>query len=259
MATLTNPFVAVVDQINGFPQRPHSLYFKQLSPGIQERYRVKKVKMYITLQKALEQVGKILEPDEKIVNMMPITNENGSTAATSGVMGMYAAKTATATDYIKEQDSLRDNRLLIFTDRRMIFFVVIEFIDDPTVYYSYYYDRIPALKLKQHKQSIPTDNHRPWRRNVLHWYTLDFQTTDKRVFTEILNADNADLFKRNLLMIPKMTEIEVTDRVKRRSKFDFAMSNVNFSIWSGNGMLIVGGVLLFLLVILPKLVTYFLK
>ena len=256
MTTLLNPFVDVVNQINGFPERPKGRYFNGLTPELHERYRVKKVKLYITLQKALQEVDKILEPDEKIVNMMPVTNENGSNAATSGVMGMYAAKTATAADYIKEQDSLRDNRLMIFTDRRMIFFVMIEFIDDPTVYYSYYYDRIPVLKLKKHRESIPADNNRPWRHNVLHWYTLDFQTTDKRACTEILNVENAELFKRNLLMIPNMAKIEISDSVFRGTKFDYIFSNINFGIRANNVIFIGMGIILGIALIVYLLIHF---
>lgn len=210
MPILTNPFVKVVNEMNGIPTTVTGL---EDTPELNARYKAREASLYISMQQVLSQVATLLAPDEEILSMMPMTNEENSAYATDGVMGMYAPKSQKAKDYIKSQSSLRGNRLMLFTNQRMIFFVVIEFIDDPTAYYSYAYDQIKHIKFKQHRMSIP--GAKPWQREYLSWYGVDFETADRHIFNEVLTSANGKQFQRNLVAIPGMRQIDIGEKQDR--------------------------------------------
>ncbi|WP_204122408.1 hypothetical protein [Lacticaseibacillus mingshuiensis] len=225
MSTLANPFTRVIADLNGVPARP----LAEASMTELDRIRKRKeAKLYITMQQVMAQVTDLLAPGEQLINLMAMTNEQNSGMATDGIMGMYAPKSQRAKAYIKEQASLRGNRLMAFTDRRIIFFIVIEFLDDPTAYFSYKYSDIKAIALREKHLNVPSDGTRGFiHRKTVSWYFLDFQTADGHIFSESLTEANGALFKQNLLTIPGMADIEVSRRITRRNKFDFVMSNVS--------------------------------
>ncbi|WP_461224734.1 hypothetical protein [Lacticaseibacillus suihuaensis] len=310
MPILSNPFVEVVNGMNGIKTRPVGL-----SDYLQQRYNARKASLYITMQQVLAKVTAMLAPGERIVNMMPMTNEENSAMATDGVMGMYAPKTEDTKQYLKAQDSLRGNRLMVFTTTRILFFTVIEFLDRDDAYFSYPYDHIKKLQLAERSMNYLTqkpvntqlkmpgtagkntaagtaaddksaqapvagaaavelgaaeDESNPgpdaeatdatdqaaaaakprrrglvdsiaqatgsadgglvnaqktWQRENRMWYVLDFQTSDGNVFTESLTKLNGEQFKRNLLTIPGMQDIEVTEHVTRNNGFENIASN----------------------------------
>lgn len=232
MPILTNPFVKVVNQMNGIPTTVTGL---EDMPELKARYKAREASLYISMQQVLSQVAELLAPDEDILSMMPMTNEENAGYATDGIMGMYAPQTQKAKDYIKSQSSLRGNRLMLFTNQRMIFFVVIEFIDDPTAYYSYAYDQIKAIAFKKHRMSIPGQKF--YQRQWYIWYTLDFETPDRHIFNEVLTAANGELFRRNLLTIPGMSQIEIKDHMDRYYKRDNYLSSGMFWIKVTFGMM----------------------
>ncbi|WP_262315895.1 hypothetical protein [Lacticaseibacillus parakribbianus] len=327
MPILSNPFVEVVNGMNGIKTRPVGL-----SDYLQQRYNARKASLYITMQQVLAKVTAMLEPGERIVNMMPMTNEENSAMATDGVMGMYAPKTEDTKQYLKAQDSLRGNRLMVFTTTRILFFTVIEFLDNDAAYFSYPYDHIKKLQLAERSLNYLTQKpvntqlkmpgaggqtdaaksatagksgqvpeadapaaergataasttqaaettrvadtaaaapgtasaaapadaspapqaaakprrrglvdsiaqatgsadgglvnaQKTWQRENRMWYVLDFQTSDGNVFTESLTKVNGEQFKRNLLTIPGMQDIEVTEHVTRNNGFENIASN----------------------------------
>ncbi|WP_125769033.1 PH domain-containing protein [Lapidilactobacillus wuchangensis] len=227
MISEINPYVAVIDQMNGFPDQTD---LTQVDESLRIAYQTREASLYLTMQQVLTKLKDQLRPEEMIINLMPITNENGSQVATNGYMGMYAAKSTAGENYIKTQKNLRGNRLLVFTDQRIIFLILVEFIDDPSQFFSYDYDKIKAIKLKEHRASEPAELAKPWKRKHYKWFTLDFQTEDLQVFTETLDVKNAKLFKRNLLTIPGMKAIEISRYVRRKNVFQFIFSNTNFMI-----------------------------
>lgn len=227
MNSYTNPFIDVVRQING---DDHQRQLHEDSPELGTIFQMKQAKMYITLSDVLIKLKNILASGEKIINLMPITNENASNTGNNGLGGMVAVHTQQGRDYIRQQNSLRDNRLLVFTNQRMIFLVLVEFIDNPQQYFSYPYDQIKKIKFKKHRASKPKKDQAPWQRQHYAWYTLDFQTEDDHVFTEMLDGYNAQLFKQNLITISGMQTIEISQHVHRRRIFDWLFSNINFSM-----------------------------
>lgn len=218
----SNPFIEVVSNMNGLTTKT---FVKPATPYLQQKYRERKAALYITMQQVLDQVTTLLAADEKIINFMPMTDEQNSQVATAGIMGMYHPKTEAAKSYMNEQDSLRGNRIMVFTNKRMIFFIVIEFLDDPKQYFYYQYSALHAIKLKKHSQVEPID-HQGLKRVTTAWYTLDFETDDRHIFTEILTPENGQLFKKNALTIPAMQGILISDKVSRVNLFDFIFSNV---------------------------------
>ncbi|WP_125606112.1 hypothetical protein [Lapidilactobacillus bayanensis] len=241
----SNPFIEVVSNMNGLTAKS---FVKPATPYLRQKYRERQAALYITMQQVLDQLTKLLEPDEKIINFMPMTDEQNSQFATGGVMGMYHPKTTAAQKYMHEQDSLRGNRIMAFTNKRMIFFIVIEFLDDPNQYFSYEYSALHSIKLKRHSQVVPTD-HRGLKRVTDAWYTLDFETDDRHIFTEILTSENGQLFKKNTLTIPAMKNISITDRVTRIKKLDMYFSNVagQYGCFMWFGIIWLGGLALYFL------------
>lgn len=225
MAIFTNPFIDVVNSFNGLPNKPINSH---LSTEMQKRKQQRSVAMYLTMRHILDEVQQLLQPDEKIINLLPMTNEENSQMATGGIMGMYAPQTEETKQYIHDQTSLRGNRLMVFTNQRIIFFIVIEFLDNPKQYFSYNYDQLQAVKLAERKISVPGNDHF-WKRDYYTYYSLDFETDDKHVFTEFLTKENGQLFKKNLLTIPAMAHVQITDHVVRPNKFDYVFSNTDLA------------------------------
>ncbi|MFD1465329.1 hypothetical protein ACFQ4L_04385 [Lapidilactobacillus mulanensis] len=219
---LTNPFVEVVNQMNGIPKK----YEPKSTPELRQKYQERQVALYITMQDVLTKVTQLLGDGEKIVNFLPMTNEDNTAAATDGIMGMYAPQTDESKEYIKAQDSLRGNRLMVFTNQRIIFFIVVEFIDDQSQYFSYEYDQMPAIKFKKHQMKAPKKGDIVINQDQQTWYTLDFETKDGHVFQEFLTADNGKVFKQNLLTIPAMSQIRITNHATRNNRFDLIFGNI---------------------------------
>lgn len=225
MAILTNPFIDVVNSLNGLSTPPIP---RQESDTLADIRRQREVALFITMHQVLDQVDQLLAPGEKIINLLPMTNEDNSGYATDGVFGMYVPQTEATKDYRDAQFSLRGNRLMVFTDRRIIFFIVIEFLDNPKQYFSYEYTHIKYVKLaaKRVRAEDPKHLGKP---QYYGYYSFDFETTDKHVFTEFLTQENGELFKHNLLTIPGMKDIQIGDKVKRFTLFDQMFSNTSLS------------------------------
>lgn len=254
MISYTNPFIDVVRQMNGDDVQQR---LDENSPELSATFQMKQAKMYITLSDVLVKLKKVLAPGEQIINLMPFSNENAANTGNNGLGGMVAVRTQAGRDYIRQQHSLRDNRLLVFTNQRMLFLVLVEFIDNPQQYFSYPYDQIKAIKFKKHRASAPKKDQTPWQRQHYAWYTLDFQTEDDHVFTEMLDGYNAQLFKQNLLTIPGMQTIEISQHVHRRRVFDWLFSNINFAINFYQISWIPIGIVVLILIILMFVQHYF--
>ncbi|MDT2757192.1 hypothetical protein P7G51_07340 [Enterococcus asini] len=187
-------------------------------------------KMYIFLQDFLKKITPYLEEGEVIQGYLPLTNQENTAVMTGGVMGMNYARQPEARDYVEKFHDVRGNRLLIFTDRRMLFVVIIEFLEE-RLFYSYPYDVIKSIMFKKHKIGFFD-----WSaatigaiRKQTYYYTLDFQSGE-RIFTEMLSEEDAQILKRQLAAIPALQKILVSEKVQRNSKFDLFFSNATFQM-----------------------------
>lgn len=196
-------------------------------------------KMYIFLQDFLKKLAPYLEEGEVIQAYLPMTNQENTAVATGGVMGMAYAREPEARAYVENFHDVRGNRLLIFTDRRMLFVVIVEFLEE-RLYYSYPYEDIQSILFKKRKIG-----YFDWSaatvgamRKQTHYYTLDFQAGD-RIFTEMLAEDDGIIFQRQLETIPALQGILLGDKVQRTRKFDLFFSNASLQLKILSGISIV--------------------
>lgn len=187
-----------------------------------------RTKMYVILQDIIEELKNNFATDEEIVGYIPFTNEDNSAAATAGLLGMMHVNTPQGKDYLNSFHELRGHRLFLFTNKKMYFMVVLEFIEEQR-FYTYDYNSIHKIKLK--KKSI---KYREWQsltRSVKGesiYYTFDFQAGE-RIFTEMLTKEEGEKFLGIRENIPALKEIPLSDSVSRNSLFDYLFSNVNFA------------------------------
>ena len=184
------------------------------------------VKFHIFLQEFLKKVEPLLDEGEEIKGYLPFSPGPNSSMANVGVMGMAYARTKEARGYVNTFNDVRGNRLMIFTEKRMIFMTIIEFLEDE-IYFSYPYESIESIRLKQHTVSyFDWEKRFSPKRVKIHWYTFDFQS-GKNIFTEMLDEKDAQLLREKMESIPPLKAILITDKVKRSTTFDFLFSNVS--------------------------------
>ncbi|MGM0124342.1 hypothetical protein IGI37_001719 [Enterococcus sp. AZ194] len=187
------------------------------------------VKFYIFIQDLLKRVEPLLNNGEEIKGYLPFSPGPNSSIANVGMMGMAYAKTEEARNYVKAFNDVRGNRLMIFTEERMIFMTIVEFLEDQT-YFSYPYESIDSIRLKQHTASyFDWEKRFSPKRVKIHWYTFDFQAGNN-IFTETLDEKDTELLKEKMNSIEQLKSIMITDNVKRKSTFDFLFSNVNLQL-----------------------------
>ncbi|MFC7056078.1 hypothetical protein ACFQOY_09665 [Enterococcus alcedinis] len=111
-----------------------------------------RTKMYVILQEVMEELQEYFAPEEEIIGYLPFTNQENSTAATVGIAGMMHVKTPRGRDYLETFHELRGNRLLVFTNKKIYFMVVLEFIEEK-LFNAYDYESIAKIKFKKVKQA----------------------------------------------------------------------------------------------------------
>lgn len=209
---MVNPFKSAVNQVN-----------TELNKQ-QKRDLYNQTKMYIFLQSFIDQLKKQLNEGEEISAYLPLTSDGENVSAVgSGLLGMYHPKTEAAKAYLKEFNDLRGNRILIFTNQRMIYTTIIEFLDHQPLF-SYPYDTIKAITLKQNKVSYFNWNGFKPTRSFLSTYTFDFES-ENHIFSELLSERDADILKRQLAEIPLLKTILVTENIYRTKRFDQVVNN----------------------------------
>lgn len=188
-----------------------------------------RTKMYVILQEIMEELSQNFEENEAIAGYLAFSNEENSTSGTMGWAGMMQVTTPRGRDYLNTFHELRGHRLLVFTNKKMYFIVVLEFIEK-NLFYTYDYNTIKKIKFKKSQTS-----YREWRsigrfekEESIH-YTLDFQAGN-RIFTEILTEKDGEAFLELHEKIPALNAIELTNKATRNSFFSYVFSNINFSV-----------------------------
>ncbi|WP_206911362.1 hypothetical protein IGL98_002058 [Enterococcus sp. DIV0840] len=218
---MVNPFKVVINQINNEITNSSK---KELN-NQQKKNLFNQTKMYIFLQDFIEKVKPYLKEGEEIHAYLPMTTDGQNVSAVGlGLLGMYHPESEEAKAYVKNFNDLRGNRILIFTNQRMIFTTIIEFLDQRT-FFSYPYTTIKAITLKENKMTyFDWDDSFPPKRAALYTYTFDFES-ENHIFTELLGQRDADILKRQLLEIPALKDILVTRKVYRKQRFDRVVNN----------------------------------
>lgn len=209
-------------------------------------------KSYVFAQELLKDFEKHLEEGEHILGLIPLTNQTNSSVMNTGVMGMAYARNPKARQYVETFNSVRGNRLLFFTEERIIFMTVVDYLEED-LYYSYPYQSIERIKIKKRRLGyFDWSQHYKPRRNYQETYTLDFQSNN-HVFTELMTQKDIDTFLQKKRLIPKMRNIPITDKTHRNNLFDLLFSNVSLQVKLFSFLITFFG-LIFLVIFL---ITYF--
>ncbi|WP_302372781.1 PH domain-containing protein [Enterococcus asini] len=221
---MRNPFKKAFWQLND------ELAGKQDLSTQDKKRLFEQTKMYIFLQDFLKKLTPYLEEGEVIQAYLPMTNQENTAVATGGIMGMAYAREPEARAYVENFHDVRGNRLLVFTNQRMLFVVIVEFLEE-RLFYSYPYDSIQSILFKKHKIG-----YFDWSaatigaiRKQTHYYTLDFQAGN-HIFTEMLAEDDGVIFQRQLETIPALQGILLGEKVQRERKFDLIFSNASLHL-----------------------------
>ena len=112
---MRNPFKKAFWQLND------ELGGKQDLSTQDKKRLFEQTKMYIFLQDFLKKLTPYLEEGEVIQAYLPMTNQGNTAVATGGIMGMAYAREPEARAYVENFHDVRGNRLLVFTNQRMLF------------------------------------------------------------------------------------------------------------------------------------------
>ncbi|MEI5995479.1 PH domain-containing protein [Candidatus Enterococcus mansonii] len=222
---MSNPFKVIIHQINkeitGTSKKELNIH--------QKKALFNQTKMYIFLQDFIQKLEPYLEMDEQIKAYLPLTTDGQNVSAVGlGLLGMYHPESEEAKAYVKNFNDLRGNRLLIFTNQRMIFTTIIEFLDKKT-FFSYPYRTIKAITLKQNKMTyFDWDDSFPPKRVPIYTYTFDFES-ENHIFSELLGQRDVDILKRQLDEIPALKKIIVIQEIYRQKRFDRIVNNPIFA------------------------------
>ncbi|BCA85741.1 hypothetical protein EsVE80_12640 [Enterococcus saigonensis] len=204
-------------------------------------------KYYILFQEVKEKLQPKLATGEKITGYLPMTSGENSGFMSAGPMGMSYARTPQAKKYVDNFNDTRGNRLLIFTDTRLIFLTVLDFFE--TNYFSSFpYEKIKGITTK--KWSIHYWDEKR-KRQTVNWFFLDF-AADTKIFNEVLTEKDMLLFKENWQKIAKMRVIPETGKVLRNQKMDMFFSNLRlwYNLLQGANVLFIVLAIILILAIL---------
>lgn len=178
-------------------------------------------KFYIFFQDLLQDVKKKLAEDEEIRGFLPMNIAENLAATNQGINGMGHARTEKAKKYVKNFNDTRGNRLLIFTDRRMIYLIILDYLEEGT-YYSYPYKDIRSIYLESGQVSYRDP--KGFKKQEETWYAVDFQA-GIHVFAEMFTEKDAEVFKENWRAIPEFNKIPQSKRIYRSKLFDRIVNN----------------------------------
>lgn len=181
-------------------------------------------KTYIFFQELMTEIQALLDADETVQGYLPLSSSGNLAISNQGIAGLSYARTERAKQYVKQFNDTRSNRLFVFTEKRLLFLVVIDFLDDQT-YFSYPYSSIPVFSLKTRKLNR---FEKPEDEEILFWGYFDFQS-DNHIFSDVLTKKDYELFQRFHETIPALKKIPITEKIHRKSPLDYVISNWHFN------------------------------
>jgi len=192
-------------------------------------------KQYVFLQDLLEELQTLLAKDETILGYLPLTPDGNLAFANQGL----------GRDIFHDT---RGNRLLVFTETRMLFLVIIDYLESNT-YFSYPYETIKAFTIKPRKLM---KHESPEDKEQFHWGYFDFQA-GTHIFSEVLTKKDYELFTSYHESIPALKKIPIQNKVYRAAKYQYFLINWHFSF-----RLMTAFNLLFLLLFVLMILGFFL-
>lgn len=182
-------------------------------------------KYYILLQELLADIQVELASSEEICGFLPMTVAENTAATNQGIGGMGYARTKKAKQYVKNFSDTRGNRLFIFTNQRIIYLIILDYLEDKN-YFSYPYKEIHSIYLEPHPLSYRDP--KGMKKKEIVWYYVDFQAGN-HIFSEIFTETDAEVFRKNWQEIEAFHKIPQAKRIYRQRPFDRIMSNLQFS------------------------------
>ncbi len=206
-----------------------SLNLKNTPETQKLKNRFQQTKQYIFLKEVTDDLKSQL-PDETFLDIYPLTNSENSRVFTSGLLGMNYVRTPKALAYRDLFQDLRGNRLLIFTNQRIIFLVVVEYLEEG-LFYSYPYESLENVhvgtyhssltQLKSLKGKSPEEIQQFGTKMVL----LDFESGD-HYLTEYFSFKDLPKLMTTLNQIPQLKgKINRHAGVFRKRKWDYIFGN----------------------------------
>lgn len=198
------------------------------APDTQAATPATKEKLAI-MQTMLRELQTKLAVDEEIIDYLPLTNAHNTAVETSGWMGLSHATKPLAQQYMQLFDDLRGNRLLLFTNQRMLLVFPVDFFEAGR-FTSYFYQDIPGIMLRQNKASVWTRLLK--KKNEASWYVLDFQSK-AGIFSETLQPFQKEQFLKTIAKIPAAQAVPIGSRLRRKNKFDQIVNNFEYTLKVG--------------------------
>jgi hypothetical protein len=181
-------------------------------------------KTYIFFQDLIMDIQSLLEKDETVQGYLPLASSGNLAISKQGISGLSYARTERAKQYVKEFEDTRNNQLLVFTERRILFLVIIDYLDSQT-YFSYPYSSISAFSLKPRKL---TRYEKPEDEEIMFWAYFDFQS-DNNIFSDVLTKKDFALFQHFHDTIPALNKIPIIEKIQRKNPLDYIVSNWHFN------------------------------
>lgn len=213
----------------------------------QKKALFQQTKMYIFLQELLESLEENhLGSNEVIRSILPLTTDGANLSfMNTGIMGLYHPKGEKAKQYVKDFHDLRGNRLFVFTDQRIIFMTIIEYIDQ-ALFYSYPYEKINTITLKKNTLTyLDWSSGFPPTRKKMYTYFIDFEC-ENAIFSELFSETDGEIILERLKEIEEKNSITISQQVYRQRRFDSLLNNPLFS-YRVTKFISFGLILLFLL------------
>ena len=105
----------------------------------------------------------------------------------------------------------REEAFLIFTEFRIIYLMVSDFLKNQR-FYSYPYETAKSLMIKK-RTSKPSDS------DGILWFLIDY-TSGEIIFAEIFSSDSIDFIKKQMSAIPLFNETPKVTKIYGSRKFD---------------------------------------
>lgn len=181
-------------------------------------------KTYIFFQELMTEIQSLLDKDETVQGYLPLSTSGNLAISNQGITGLSYARTERAKQYVAQFNDTRSNRLFVFSEKRILFLVIIDFLDDQT-YFSYPYSSIPAFSLKTRKLNR---FEKPEDEEIMFWAYFDFQS-DSHIFSDVLTKKDYQLFQHFHDTIPALKKIPITEKIHRKNPLDYIISNWHFN------------------------------
>lgn len=218
---MSTTFKKVIDRFN------EEGFMEELSGDTTDHGEMKKhlkeAKLYLFIRDLLQDLESHLEDGEKAEIYMPITPGSSSGLFNAGGMAFSYVKKPKSQEYTRLFNSLRENRMLIFTDRRIIFFTVLDYLEEQ-LFFSYPYEDIRTISIKKDESSY-FDTEDSMKKKKMKWYYLDFEV-GQNIFSEHLDDKQMEFLMRKFSGIEGMKHINFSDKIQRKKMRDYLLGSI---------------------------------